>query len=77
MAHQMTADAPSPDTSPYEIITFDCYGTLIDWEAGTADAFLRAAREDGIDLKRDNVLREYATLEPVVERERFRFRPLR
>ena len=56
----------------YDIITFDCYGTLIDWESGISDAFLRAAREDGIELRRDEVLRAYALIEPVVERERFR-----
>jgi 2-haloacid dehalogenase/putative hydrolase of the HAD superfamily len=56
----------------YDIVTFDCYGTLIDWENGIADAFLRAAREDGIDLSRDEVLRAYALLEPVVEHEQFR-----
>lgn len=56
----------------YDIVTFDCYGTLIDWESGIADAFLRAAREDGIALRRDEVLRAYALIEPVVERERFR-----
>jgi FMN phosphatase YigB (HAD superfamily) len=30
----------------YDIITFDCYGTLIDWESGIANAFLEAATED-------------------------------
>ena len=56
----------------HDFITFDCYGTLIDWESGIADAFVRAAREDGVDLRRDEVLRAYALVEPVVERERFR-----
>jgi 2-haloacid dehalogenase/putative hydrolase of the HAD superfamily len=56
----------------YDIVTFDCYGTLIDWESGITDAFLRAAREDGVDLRRDEVLRAYALVEPVVEREQFR-----
>ncbi len=56
----------------YDVITFDCYGTLIDWEQGIADAFVRAAREDGIDLQREEVLRAYAVIEPVVEREQFR-----
>lgn len=60
------------DMRKYDIVTFDCYGTLIDWESGIADAFLRAAREDGIDLRREEVLRAYALVEPVVERERFR-----
>ena len=57
---------------PYDFITFDCYGTLIDWESGIADAFLAAAREDCIDLTRDGVLRAYERIEPVVEREQFR-----
>jgi len=56
----------------FDIVTFDCYGTLIDWEGGIADAFLRAAREDGVTLNRDEILRAYALIEPVVERERFR-----
>ena len=56
----------------YDVITFDCYGTLIDWESGIATAFQRAAREDGIRLDAGEVLREYARSEPVVERERYR-----
>lgn len=56
----------------YDVITFDCYGTLIDWESGIAGAFLRAAREDGIELRREDVLRAYEQTEPVVEREQFR-----
>lgn len=56
----------------FDIITFDCYGTLIDWESGIAGAFLRAAREEGIELQRGEVLRAYAQIEPVVERESFR-----
>lgn len=56
----------------YDIVTFDCYGTLIDWESGIANAFLAAAREEGIELRRDDVLRAYASTEPVVEREQYR-----
>jgi 2-haloalkanoic acid dehalogenase type II len=56
----------------FDIVTFDCYGTLIDWESGIAEAFVRAAREDGITLERGEVLRAYETIEPVVEQERYR-----
>ena len=56
----------------YDMVTFDCYGTLIDWESGIADAFLRAAAEDGVALQREEVLRAYALVEPVVEREQYR-----
>ncbi len=52
----------------YDFVTFDCYGTLIDWESGIGDAF----RDAGVDLTRDEVLRQYARVEPVVEHERYR-----
>src|SRR5438093_1437009 len=56
----------------YDVITFDCYGTLIDWESGIAAAFLEAARADGLALDRGEVLRAYAEMEPVVEAEAYR-----
>lgn len=52
----------------FDVVTFDCYGTLIDWESGIADAFLSAAPQ----LRREEVLREYARAEAEVERERYR-----
>jgi 2-haloalkanoic acid dehalogenase type II len=55
-----------------QVITFDCYGTLIDWEGGIAGAFAEAAAEDGVTLERDAVLRAYAQVEPEVEQERYR-----
>jgi 2-haloalkanoic acid dehalogenase type II len=56
----------------FDIVTFDCYGTLIDWRNGIAGAFVRTAREDGITLHADEVLREYHHIEPLVEHERYR-----
>lgn len=56
----------------FDVVTFDCYGTLIDWEEGIATAILRAAREDGIELRREDVIRAYERIEPVVERESYR-----
>jgi len=58
----------------YDIITFDCYGTLIDWESGIASAFARAAAESGVTLDRDDVLRAYHATEHVVEQH---YRPYR
>jgi 2-haloacid dehalogenase/putative hydrolase of the HAD superfamily len=54
----------------YDVITFDCYGTLIDWEAGISKAFLDAA--DGFTLAPDAVLRAYAEIEHQVEKEGYR-----
>jgi 2-haloalkanoic acid dehalogenase type II len=57
---------------PFDIITFDCYGTLIDWEGGIAGAFLEEAQKDGMALHREDVLRAYEHHEPIVEQERYR-----
>ena len=59
----------SPD---FAFITFDCYGTLIDWESGIREAFLTAAREDGVRLDEARIIPLYADVERVVERERYR-----
>jgi len=56
----------------YDIVTFDCYGTLVDWESGIAGAFIRAAAADGVELRREDILREYARIEPEVEHEHYR-----
>ncbi len=52
---------------PDDLITFDCYGTLIDWETGISEAFAHTAAADGVVLDRAAVLTAYAELEPVVE----------
>ena len=36
---------PSIDYTPFEVLTFDCYGTLIDWESGIAAAMTEALGE--------------------------------
>jgi 2-haloalkanoic acid dehalogenase type II len=51
----------------FEVITFDCYGTLIDWDAGIRRAFLSAASQDGVSLDADSVLAAYARIEPEIE----------
>ncbi|MDQ3282178.1 MAG: HAD-IA family hydrolase [Acidobacteriota bacterium] len=56
----------------YDIVTFDCYGTLIDWESGIADAFIAAAQAGNTAVDRSAVLRAYEEIEPVVERETYR-----
>ena len=56
----------------YDVVTFDCYGTLIDWESGIAGWFAEAARADGISLAREEILASYAEIEPAVEAEAYR-----
>jgi 2-haloacid dehalogenase/putative hydrolase of the HAD superfamily len=57
---------------PYDVITFDCYGTLIDWEGGIVGAFQTAARSDGVVLDREQILRAHTEIEPQVQREGYR-----
>jgi 2-haloalkanoic acid dehalogenase type II len=52
----------------YDVITFDCYGTLIDWESGILRAF--AGERAGLDP--ESVLTTYARTEAEVEHERYR-----
>jgi len=46
-------------------VTFDVYGTLIDWETGIYEAFSREAERDGFTIERDELI----TLFHEVERE--------
>ena len=54
----------------YDALSFDCYGTLIDWEAGIAAVLAPWARAAGLDLDDEQLLLAYADNEASVERER-------
>ena len=56
----------------FDALTFDCYGTLVDWERGISEAFAAAARADGVALDVAAVLRAYHEVEPRVQAERYR-----
>jgi 2-haloacid dehalogenase len=62
----VTADL---DLTAYEALSFDCYGTLIDWEAGISAVLAPWAREQGLDLGDEELLLAYADNEAAVERE--------
>lgn len=56
----------------YDIITFDCYGTLIDWESGICSAFASAAAAEARQLDKAQMLKAYAEIEPGVEAAPYR-----
>lgn len=56
----------------FEFITFDCYGTLIDWESGIASAFQSQALSSGVNLERAAIIAAYHAEEPAVESGEFR-----
>lgn len=59
-------------TRRYDFVTFDCYGTLVDWEGGIGGWFEQSARADGVALDRKQVVAAYAEIEPAVEAESYR-----
>ncbi|HEX5689581.1 MAG TPA: HAD-IA family hydrolase [Roseiflexaceae bacterium] len=56
----------------YDVITFDCYGTLIDWERGIHDAFVALAQAEGAAIDPAQALADYHVIEPEVQAEAFR-----
>jgi 2-haloacid dehalogenase len=51
----------------FEALTFDCYGTLIDWEAGLTAAFRTVLDAHGIEADGEDVLARYAQHESTAE----------
>lgn len=57
------------DLTSFKALSFDCYGTLIDWEAGIAAVLSPWAAERGLGLSDEELLVAYADHEAAVERE--------
>src|SRR5215472_4252734 len=55
------------DLTSFKALSFDCYGTLIDWEAGIAAVLAPWAREQGLELTDEDLLLAYADNEAAVE----------
>ena len=56
-------------------LTFDCYGTLIDWETGILDEVVPMLARYGVTAPEEEILRLYAQFE--AEEERGEYRPYR
>lgn len=55
-----------------ESLSFDCYGTLIDWEAGIVEALGRLLATHGVELGDEAVLALYAEVEPAQQTGEYR-----
>jgi len=53
----------------YDALSFDCYGTLIDWESGITAVLAPWAHKVGLDLTAEELLLAYGDSEAAVERE--------
>lgn len=49
----------------FEVLTFDCYGTLIDWESGLLQSLEPLTSRLEKELGRNEILETYARLEPI------------
>ena len=55
------------DYGAFDALTFDCYGTLIDWEAGILAGLRAALAPHGADAADDDLLESYANAEAALE----------
>lgn len=60
------------DFQRFELLTFDCYGTMIDWEAGIFSALRPILRGHGVTLPDSAILETYSELEASAEQGDFR-----
>jgi 2-haloacid dehalogenase len=55
------------DFGDFDALSFDCYGTLIDWETGIAGVLAPWAHNNGLDLTDEALLTAYSTHEAQAE----------
>src|SRR5437899_8012229 len=55
------------DFDRFDVLTFDCYGTLIDWEAGILAALRAPLAAHGIEASDEQVLEAFARHEAEIE----------
>jgi 2-haloacid dehalogenase len=51
-----------------KFVSFDCYGTLIDWETGVYEAFQAEADKDGFTLDRDALIPRFIDVQREIQR---------
>jgi 2-haloacid dehalogenase len=60
------------DFDTFEIISFDCYGTLVDWETGILSAIRPVLARHGRDVPAENLLVAFGELETAAEAGAYR-----
>ena len=55
------------ELTDFEALSFDCYGTLIDWETGLSAVLVPWARQRGLSLGGEELLAGYAAAEAAAE----------
>ncbi len=57
------------DFNQFEVVSFDCYGTLIDWESGILPVLRQLLSNREIDLSDDGTLEMFAEFESELEKD--------
>ncbi|MEG4283923.1 haloacid dehalogenase type II [Microcoleus sp. A006_D1] len=57
------------DFNQFEVVSFDCYGTLIDWENGILPVLKQLLSSHEIDLSDDGTLEMFAEFESELEKD--------
>lgn len=70
----MTGTVNTLDLTKYTTLTFDCYGTLIDWEGGIVAAMQPVLKAHGIERSDEEVLTIFSSLESAAQRPYKRYR---
>ena len=60
------------DFSAHSVMTFDCYGTLIDWESGMLSALKPLLNHYNIQLNDEQILEKFAEFESDQEKGEYR-----
>ena len=55
------------DFDRFRALSFDCYGTLIDWESGISAELVPWASSRGLDVGASELLERFARVETEVE----------
>ena len=55
------------DGDQFEWLSFDCYGTLVDWESGICDAVSNVLNRHGVHSSTPEILAMFSEIEPKVQ----------
>ena len=58
-----------PRAEDYRVLTFDCYGTLVDWGSGIVEALRPALESRNLRASDSSLLKLFSELEPEVQSE--------
>ena len=70
MRPALVAQTEAVDLTTYRALSFDCYGTLIDWETGLLAVLRPWANEVALDLDDEGLLAAYGPAESATEADR-------